>query len=167
MTTFIPINIIRFIVLLLVQVILFNHINFLGYINPYVYILFIAFYPVKNNRALFLFSSFLLGLLIDMFLDTGGIHAAASVTAAYARPMILKFAFGVMYENQKIKFSAIDIGSIAGYIALLVLIHHFVLFYLEIFSISKILLVLKKTLFSGIFTIFLSVIFTVIFSRKK
>ncbi|WP_344737903.1 hypothetical protein [Gaetbulibacter aestuarii] len=102
-----------------------------------------------------------------MFLDTGGIHAAASVTVAYARPVILKFAFGVMYENQKIKFSTLDIGSITVYIALLVLIHHFVLFYLEIFSISKILLVLKKTLFSGIFTIFLSVIFTVIFSRKK
>lgn len=167
MTTFIPTNIIRFLVLLLVQVILFNHINFLGYINPYVYILFMAFYPVKSNRILFMLSSFLLGLLVDMFLDTGGIHAAASVTAAYARPVILKFAFGVMYENQKIKFSTIDIGSLAVYIALLVLVHHFVLFYLEIFSISKILLVLKKTLFSGIFTIFLSVIFTVIFSRKK
>ncbi|GAA4279704.1 rod shape-determining protein MreD [Gaetbulibacter aestuarii] len=167
MTTFIPINTIRFIVLLLVQVIFFNNINFLGYINPYVYILFVAFYPVKSNRLLFMLTCFLLGLMVDMFLDTGGIHAAASVTVAYARPVILKFAFGVMYENQKIKFSTLDIGSITVYIALLVLIHHFVLFYLEIFSISKILLVLKKTLFSGIFTIFLSVIFTVIFSRKK
>lgn len=167
MTTFIPANIIRFVVLLLAQVILFNHINFLGYINPYVYILFIAFYPVKSNRILFMLSCFLLGILVDMFLDTGGIHAAASVAVAYARPVILKFAFGVIYENQKIKFSTIDIGSLTVYLALLVLVHHFVLFYLEIFSISKILLVLKKTLFSGIFTIFLSIIFTVIFSMKK
>ena len=167
MTTLIPINTIRFIVLLLAQVILFNHVNFLSYINPYIYILFIAFYPVKNNRILFMLASFFIGVCVDMFLDSGGIHAASSVTIAYARPVILKFTFGVIYENQKIKFNALDLGSKLVYISLLVLIHHFVLFYLEIFSVSKILIVLKKTLFSGIFTIFLSIIFTVIFSRKN
>ncbi|MDX1811536.1 MAG: rod shape-determining protein MreD [Gammaproteobacteria bacterium] len=167
MTTLIPLNTIRFIVLILAQVLLFSHINFLGYVNPYIYILFIAFYPVKNNRMVFMLMSFLMGLLIDMFLDTGGIHAAASVTVAYARPVILKFAFGVMYENQKIKFQTLDIGSKAAYISLLVLVHHFVLFYLEVFSMSQILFVLKKTLFSGIFTILLSILFTVIFSRKN
>lgn len=167
MTTLIPINTIRFIVLLLAQVTLFNHVNFLGYINPYVYLLFIAFYPVKSNRILFMLASFFIGVCVDMFLDSGGIHAASSVTIAYARPVILKFAFGVMYENQKIKFNALDLGSKLIYISILVLIHHFVLFYLEIFSISKILFVLKKTLFSGIFTIFLSIIFTVIFSRRN
>ena len=167
MTTLIPINTIRFIVLLLAQVILFNHVNFLSYINPYIYILFIAFYPVKNNRILFMLASFFIGVCVDMFLDSGGIHAASSVTIAYARPVILKFTFGVIYENQKIKFNALDLGSKLVYISLLVLIHHFVLFYLEIFSVSKILIVLKKTLFSGIFTIFLSIIFTVIFSRRN
>jgi len=167
MNTFIPINTIRFIVLVLTQVLIFNHINFLTYINPYIYILFIAFYPVKTSRTILLLSSFLIGITIDMFLDTGGIHAAACVSIAYLRPIILKFAFGVMYENQKIKFDTLDLGSKIVYIGLLVLIHHFILFSLEIFSIPKILLVLKKTLFTSIFTLFLSILITVIFSKKN
>ncbi|WP_299553285.1 rod shape-determining protein MreD [Seonamhaeicola sp.] len=158
-------NIIRFLALVLVQVLIFNHVNFLGYINPYIYILFIAFFPVKNNRAILIFLSFLIGLSIDMFLDSGGIHAAASVFVAYIRPVILKPSFGTMYEHQSVRFSAIDFGSKVTYIAFLVFVHHFVLFSLEIFSITKILLILQKTLFSSIFTILLSVIISVIFSR--
>ena len=73
-------NITRFILLVLVQVIVLNKINFLGYINPYIYILFIILFPIKNNRVLFIFLGFLLGLTVDLFLDSGGVHAAACVT---------------------------------------------------------------------------------------
>ena len=159
-------NIVRFLVLVLIQVLIFNHVNFLGYINPYIYILFIAFFPVKNNRAILIFSSFLIGLCIDMFLDSGGIHAAASVFAAYIRPLLLKSSFGTMYEHQSVKFNAIDFGPKIAYITLLIFAHHLVLFSLEIFSISKILLILQKTLFSSIFTILLSIIISIIFSRN-
>lgn len=157
---------IRFILLALFQVILFNHINFLGYINPYVYIIFIFFFPIKNNRPLFIFLSFLLGLTIDMFSDTGGIHAAASVFIAYARPVFLKFAFGTMYEHNNVKFNNTDFGAKLVYIALLTLLHHIILFSLEIFSISRILMMLQKTLFSGIFTILMITLLSIIFSRK-
>lgn len=160
-------NIARFLVLALVQILIFNNINFLGYINPYVYVLFIVFFPVKNNRMLIIFLAFLMGLTIDLFSDSGGIHAAASVTIAFIRPVVLKFAFGALYEHQTIKFSNVDFGTRITYISILVVIHHFILFLLEIFNFSKILLVLQKTLFSSIFTILLCILFTIIFSRKK
>ncbi|WP_282136522.1 rod shape-determining protein MreD [Seonamhaeicola maritimus] len=159
-------NIIRFIALVLVQVIIFNNINFLGYINPYVYILFIAFFPVKNNRLVLILVSFILGLSIDMFLDSGGIHAGASVFIAYVRPLLLKSSFGMIYEHQTVRFGSVDFGSKLIYISLLVPLHHIVLFSLEIFNIFNILLILEKTLFSSIFTILLSIIISVIFSRK-
>ncbi len=158
---------IRFILLVLFQVILFNHINFLGYINPYVYIIFIIFFPIKNNRVLFIFLSFLIGLSIDMFSDSGGIHAAASVLIAYIRPAFLKFAFGTMYEHNNVKFNNTEFGAKLVYIALLTLLHHIVLFSLEIFSFSRILMVLQKTLFSGIFTILMITLLSIIFSRKS
>lgn len=167
MNSVISIHTIRFIVLVFTQALIFNHINFLGYINPYPYLLFILFYPVKNNRMLFIFLSFLLGLTVDMFLDTGGIHAAASVLVAYARPVFLKSSFGMIYEHQTIKFNAVEFGSKLTYIAFLTVIHHIVLFSLEIFSASKIILILQKALFSSIFTILLCVLLTVIFSRNK
>ena len=157
----------RFLILVFFQILIFNHINFLGYINPYVYILLIAFFPVRNNRIIIILLSFFLGLTIDLFLDTGGIHAGACVFIAYIRPVILKSSFGMIYEHQSIKFDTVDFGTKLTYISLLTVIHHFVLFSLEIFNFSKIILILQKTLFSSIFSIILIMIITIIFSKKS
>ena len=160
-------NSIRFVVLILVQVLICSHINFLGYINPHIYILFIILYPVKNNRTLFIFLSFLMGLTVDLFLDSGGINAAASVFIAFARPVILKSSFGMVYEHQSMKFNAVDFGAKLNYITIMTVLHHIILFSLETFSFSRIILVLQKTLFSSIFTIILCVLITIIFGQKS
>jgi rod shape-determining protein MreD len=167
MNSVVTTNIVRFIVLVLIQSLVLNNINFLGHINPYIYILFIILFPVKNNRMLFIFLSFLLGLSLDLFLDSGGVHAAACVTIAYVRPLILKFSFGMIYEHQTIKFSSMEFGQRLSYFAIITLIHHLLLFSLEIFNTSKILLILTKTLFSGIFTILLCLLITVLFSSRR
>ncbi len=159
-------NVMRFILLAGIQVLILNHINFLGYINPYIYILFIMLFPVKNNRTLFIFLSFLLGLTLDIFSDSGGIHAAACVSIAYVRPIILKFSFGTIYEYQTIKFDTVEFSSKFIYIVIMTIIHHLILFSLEIFNTAKVILTLEKTLFSSIFTIILCIMITIIFSRK-
>ena len=157
----------RFVVLVLAQVLIFSHINFLGYINPYVYLIFIFLYPANSNRIVFLILAFLLGLSVDMFLDSGGVHAAACVFTAYIRPVVLKFSFGMLYEHQNIKYSNAEVGSLLGYISILTITHHLMLFLLEIFNMSLILQVLKKTLFSSIFTIILGLLLILLFSGKK
>lgn len=161
------INTIRFIVLLLLQVVLLNNINFLGYINPYLYIVFILIYPFTGNKSLLIFLAFLLGLSIDIFSDSGGIHAAACAFIAYIRPAILKFSFGVSYEYNTIKISKAPMGERITYIAIMVLVHHLILFSLEIFNFSHILLILKSTLFSGIFSVILITCTVLLFSRKN
>lgn len=160
-------SILRFVSLVLLQGLVLNHVNFLGYINPYPYILFVALFPINNNRTLFIFLAFLLGLSVDFFTDSGGIHAAASVTIAYIRPPILKFSFGTIYDNQTIKFNQIDLGSRMVYFSILALFHHLILFSLEVFNFSDIILILKKTLFSSIFTIILCTLFSILFSPKR
>ncbi|MBT8258380.1 MAG: rod shape-determining protein MreD [Bacteroidia bacterium] len=160
-------NTIRFILLVLIQALVLNNINFLGYINPYIYILFILLYPIQNNRLLFIFLSFLLGLFVDIFLDSGGVHAAASVFIAYFRPLFLKFAFGMSYEHQTVKIGHSEIGQRITYISLMTVIHHLILFSLEVFNSGKILLILNKTLFSSIFTIILCLLITILFSQKS
>jgi len=167
MNNTITLNIVRFIILVLVQVLILSNINFLGYINPYIYILFIILYPIKNNRLLFLFVSFLLGLTVDLFLDSSGVHAAACVSIAYIRPVLLKFSFGTIYEHQTVKFSTTDFGHRLTYFSIIVFIHHLILFSLEIFNSSKIILIIKKTLFSSIFTIILCLLITILFSKKN
>ncbi|WP_179336837.1 rod shape-determining protein MreD [Winogradskyella ludwigii] len=160
-------NIARFILLLLAQVVICNHIDFFGYINPYIYIIFIFLFPIKEERLMLLLVSFLLGMFVDLFSDSGGVHAAAAVSLAYARPVLLKSSFGMLYEHQSIKFTTTDIGSLITYITLGTVIHHLILFSLEIFNISNILLILKKTLFSSIFTILLSLLLIILFSRNR
>ena len=160
-------NIIRFIALVLLQVLICNQMNFLGSINPYIYILFILIYPFKNNSLSFIFTSFVLGILIDIFMDTGGAHAAASVTIAYMRPVFLKFSFGAAYEYQAIKFNDADLLPRVIYFTLLILIHHFILFILIIFDNSKAGMVVSNALSTGLFTLFLALTLTTLFSRKE
>jgi len=167
MNSVLTVNIVRFVLLLLVQVLICNHINFLGYINPYIYIIFIFLFPIREERLILLLASFLLGMMIDLFSDSGGVHAAAAVSLAYVRPILLKSSFGMLYEHQSIKFSTTEIGSLISYISLGTVVHHLILFSLEIFNISNILLILQKTLFSSIFTIILSVLIIILFSRNK
>lgn len=156
----------RFVLLVLIQVLLLNHINFMGFINPYLYILFILVYPIDANKSLLIFLSFLLGLSIDLFSDSGGIHAAACVAIAYVRPLLLKFSFGVSYEYNMVKISKMPLFGRMLYISLMVVIHHLILFSLEIFSLSHILLLIKSTLFSGIFSIVLIFCTLLLFSRN-
>ena len=159
-------NIARFVVLIFLQVLILNNINFAGYINPYLYVLFIVLYPFTGNQSLFLFISFLLGLSIDIFEDSGGRNAAACLVAAFVRPNLLRFSFGISYDHQNIRLSATPFGSKLSYVFLMVLIHHFVLFSLEMFSLNHILLILKKTFFSSIFTAILILLSLALFSKK-
>ncbi len=158
---------VRFIILVAIQVLLLNHINFLGYINPYLYILFILTFPFNSNKSLLIVLSFLLGLTIDIFGDSGGVHAAACVVIAYFRPVILKYSFGVSYEYNTIKINQVGFRQRLIYVSSMIILHHLVLFSMEIFNINHIMLLLKSTLFSGIFSIVLILSSISIFSKKS
>ena len=160
-------NSVRFISLVLAQVLIFNNIDFMGYINPYPYILFILVFPFNANRSLYLFIAFLTGLTIDMFGNSGGMHAAACLMIAYIRPIALRLTFGVSYEYNAIKLPNVSFYERLVYISSLVFIHHLVLFSLEVFNISNIIYILKKTLFTGIFTSILCLIFNILFSSRR
>lgn len=161
-------NTILFVLLVLFQATLFNHIDFMGYINPYIYILFLVYYPYdRENTIPFIFLSFLLGLSIDIFSDSGGVHAAATLTTAYLRPVMMRWAFGVSYDYHTIKIGKTTYGQRINYLMLLILTHHLVLFSLEIFSFAHLVIIVKKTIFSAIFTLILSLVFISLFSKKK
>tara|TARA_B100001059_G_C17613454_1_gene465774 strand:+ start:294 stop:797 length:504 start_codon:yes stop_codon:yes gene_type:complete len=160
------INTARFILLVIIQVLLLNQINLFGYINPYLYILFIIIYPFSANKSLLIFLSFLLGLFVDFFSDSGGIHAAASVFIAFIRPFVLKYSFGISYEYNTIKISNEDYLKQIIYVGSMVFFHHFILFALEIFNVNHFLLFLNSILFSSIFSIIIILCIITLFSKK-
>ncbi|WP_347373069.1 rod shape-determining protein MreD [Aequorivita sp. Q41] len=161
------INSVRFIFLIFLQVFLLNNINLFGYINPYLYLFFILMFPLDGSKGLLIFLGFLLGLSIDIFEDSGGVHAAACAFIAYIRPVVLKYSFGVSYQYNSVKIKKADIMERFTYISSLVLMHHLILFSLEIFSFKHMLLLLKSTLFSGIFTIILVFCTMILFTKKS
>ncbi len=160
-------NVIRFISLILVQVLVFNKLNFFGYINPMVYILFLYWYPIKQNRELFIALSFVLGLFIDFFSDTMAINTAATVTIAFLRPSIMRFVFGVNYEFQSFKLSSATRLQQFTFLIVLIVIHHFTYFVLEIFSFSNVLLILKKVFSISLASLVLCTLFSSLFSVAK
>jgi rod shape-determining protein MreD len=161
------VNIFRFILLLAVQIIIFNNMNFLGYISPFPYILFIILYPVNGNKSGLVVASFLLGLIMDMFSNSGGAHATACLVLAYFRPSIFKFAFGVSYEYQTIKLNDVLTPERFSFILLSVVIHHFTLFLLEAFQFSFIFDILIRTLLSTVFTIIICIIIIYLIKPNK
>ena len=161
------VNIFRFILLLAVQIIIFNNMNFLGFISPCPYLLFIILYPVNGNKSGLLASSFLLGLIMDMFSNSGGIHATACLLLAYFRPSIFKFAFGLSYEYQTVKLNDVITPQRFSFIALSVIIHHFTLFFLEAFQLSLILETLLRTVLSTLFTIIICIIIIYLIKPNK
>lgn len=161
------INIIRFILLILAQVAIFSKINFLGFINPYPYILFIILYPVNGNKNGLLLASFFLGITMDMFSDSGGVHAASCLTLAYMRPSFFKFSFGLSYEYQTVKINERLTPERFSFLLISVLTHHIIFFLLEIFRFTFFWDILLRTILSTIFTLILCILLIYLFKPTK
>ena len=142
-----------FLSLLFLQVFVLNNILFLDYINPYLYVAFVVLYPLKKERYTFLFLSFLLGLCIDFFSDSGGINAFALLFVAYIRLFFLRLIMNkTEYDYLLFNLFTEPFGKVFNYVISLIVIHHFILFSLANFSIQNFSDVLLNTLFSSIFT---------------
>ena len=161
MNNFILKNIIRFVILIAVQILVLNNILFMGYINPYIYILFLLLLPFDTPRWLILILGFCLGVSIDAFQNTMGIHAFSCVLIAYCRRPILYFLLPQLKNKKQsyLEFSLQEFGLQRAliYTGSLVLIHHFSLFILEMFKL-ELLRVFLRTLGSSIVSITLLII---------
>lgn len=160
-------NIARFVLLLAAQILIFNNLNFSGYINPYPYILFIILYPVNGNKSGLLLASFLLGITMDMFCNSGGVNAAACLVLAYFRPYIFKFSFGLSYEYQTVKLNDVLTPERFSFILIAVIIHHFTLFFLEIFRLNFLWEILLKTILSTFFTVVFCILIIYLIKPSK
>jgi rod shape-determining protein MreD len=159
--------IISFVIIVLIQVVIMNNIQFSGFINPYFYILFIILLPVNTPRYLLLILGFLLGITIDIFSNTPGIHASATVFIAFLRPFILNSYNLDDQERMMIpSISNIGVKWFINYVAIMIVAHHFFLFFIEVFSFSGFLYTLLRCILSSIFTFVFILISQFLIFRK-
>jgi len=138
------------------QIFLLDNIQFLGYITPMIYVLFILSLPVRFPRSLLLLLAFAMGLIIDIFSNTLGIHAFATVFVAFMRnPVINIFTSIDEGNNPTPSFHSFGVGAYVRYVITIVLLHHTTLFLLEAFSLMNVVFLVPKILISSAVTILL------------
>ncbi|WP_238807662.1 hypothetical protein [Emticicia aquatica] len=101
--------------------------------------------------------SFLIGLLVDIFYNTAGVHASACVAVGYLRSYIIKFLFPTKGVENEIVISLKDMGAerFVRYVAILTIIHHSMLFFVEAGGFQFFLITVLKIICSVVFTTFM------------
>jgi rod shape-determining protein MreD len=161
-------NIIRFILLLFAQVFVFNKFNLGGYFNPMVYPLFILLLPFEIPGALLLFVSFSMGLSVDLFVGSVGLHASAATFMAFMRPLSLRLIHSSRDYETGLKPGINDLGYnwFVSYTLFLVLAHHLFYFSVESFDFSEIGSIILRTLVSTIFSVLVIVMVDIVFKPQ-
>ena len=151
--------VLMFVFLVLIQILILNQIEFRGFINPYMYILFVMLLPLSTPKYIVILSGFFIGLVIDIFSNTQGLHTAATVFIAYVRPFVIRTISG--REDEMGDYPGLKQNKFSWflyYAALMVFLHHFFLFYLEVFTFSHFFTTLFRVVLSSLFSIFVIVL---------
>lgn len=165
-------NAMRFIVLFLIQVLVLERIDLgLGnFLSPdfFIYPLYIMLLPFRTPRWLLLISSFILGLGVDLFYDSPGVHASASVFTAYFREFVLgwlkpKGGYNIDFSPTRKRF-----GNYWFYLysSILLLIHIFFYFGVDAFFAINIGDIVKKISLGYLYSILFIFITMYIFNPE-
>lgn len=154
MTNSIGVNIIRFVVLVLMQVLIVQNIHLGSYIILLPYVLIILLFPFDTPKLVLLIGSFFVGLTVDAFYDTVGLHAAACTLMAFSRYYLLKFIAPRDGYEQGLEPNIDDMGPawFITYAGSLIFIHHFFFFFLEVFRWNEFFRTFFRILLSSIGT---------------
>lgn len=169
MNRLVVINITRFLLLILLQVLVLNKINFYGFLNPYVYILFIFLLPFETPGWLLLSLSFLLGVTVDLFSGTLGLHAAASVFTGFVKPGVVKLVGEKPEYDITTQPTLREMGFkwFLAFSATMTFLHHLALNFIDVFSFKEFLQTLLRVFLSSAFTLLFILILQYIFTSRK
>ena len=159
---------IRFSLLIIVQIFLLNNVQFSGLLNPYLYVYFLIVLPVDFSPNIGLLVAFAMGIIIDMFSQTMGMHTISAVFLAYARPYILRYmAPRDGYEfSRNVSIKQMGWLWFLTFSGLMVFLHHFVLFFIESFRMSGLGYTMLKAVGSSLLTLSLIIIVQLLFTRS-
>lgn len=155
-----------FVGLVLVQVLMLNNICLFGLATPFIYIYFLLVLDKDTDRNALMVMAFLLGLTVDVFSNTPGVNAGASVLVAFMRPGLLRlFSPRDEYENFEPGIYTLGIWAFVRYAIIMALLHHTALFLLESFSIADMGYLSLRILCSTLLTLML--VMAIEFVRHK
>ena len=162
-------NIWRFVLLVALQVLILNYVEVSGFLNPFLYVLFLLLLPFELPRTWLLALAFLLGITVDIFSNTLGMHLAASLLMAYCRPYVLAIIAPRGGYEVGTTPSIRDMGLpwFLSYAGALIFLHHLMLFFVEVFRFTEVFLTLGRVLASSVFTLLLVLLAQYLTYRPK
>ncbi|MCJ8167450.1 hypothetical protein MKJ04_21595 [Pontibacter sp. E15-1] len=162
-------NIVQFILFVALQILLLDNLVLFGTGFCFIYVAFLLFLPLGINRVWLLVLGFATGFTVDMFYDTVGIHAAASVLLAFLRPHVLNLLTprDGYDSSDSVNIHVMGWRWFLVYSFSLIVFHHAAVFFLETINFQTALYTLGKILFSTFFTGILIVILQLLFFSPK
>ena len=129
-------NFSRFVILMLLQVFVFNYVQWFHFLNPSVYLLFLILLPLEIPKSWQYILAFTTGFIVDAFLNTFGIQAFACVLMVFLRPHIIFIFNGLKHLGKGVipAPGVKDFAWILGYTLLLVFVHQITVTILEVFQ---------------------------------
>jgi hypothetical protein len=163
-------NIIRLAIFILVQVYVLNKIPHLHkFVTPYLYFLYILWLPFSISRLGLLFVGFITGLILDYFMMTPGLHAAACVLIAYVRP----FVINILTPKDSSEFNyrepsprAMQWTPYMVYVLILTVLHHGYMVFLEWLDVGNFLDFIIKIFATTGISLLLIFIVELLFPRR-
>lgn len=156
-----------FVLYLALQILLVRNVVLFDYGFCFIYIACILLLPNEIGLTWLLLIAFVIGVLVDTFYNTLGMHAAATVLMAYCRPLIVRAQIDVPGLETRIEFSLrqLGVGAFFRYVLILALIHHTALFFIEASSLSLMIPTLIRIGASTLFTT-VSIVLIQFFTRN-
>lgn len=159
-------NVIRFILFVFIQVLILKNINLGGqqfnYIYLIVYPLFLILLPLRTPHSVLVLLGFLIGVFVDAFYDSYGVHASASVFAGFIRPYVLKLfapkgGYNLNYSPTKQRYG---INWFFGYCSTMLFLHLFFYFSVDAFTFVYLDEIFLRTVSSFIISMLIILVYT-------
>lgn len=158
-----------FLILLMMQLLIFQNNALFGLAFGFVYIGCLIMWPLEANRSLLMTFGFFLGLFVDIFSNTLGIHMFACVLTAFLRTYLVEYLTptGGYDKNSEISLNNMGISWFLSYVSIAVFFHLSVLYFVDTLSFQNFGWALLKIFASTLLTVFVIVLLEFFDKKRK
>lgn len=129
-------NILFYTIILALQLLIFNQFKLFGFITPLIYLIIFVHYKTTYDKTVLLILGFLIGLIIDLSMQTYGCHTFSTITICYLRGRIEKNSFGVNANLPSAMIKDTPLFSRISFFSSLIAIHSIIYYSLIFFNIN-------------------------------
>ena len=152
--------------ILVFQIFVFNQINLLGYITPFLYLIIFIHYKTSYNKTALLFLGFITGIIIDLSMQTYGCHTFATITICYFRAWIEKYSFGVNSNLPSAMISGTKLINRLTFFGIIIFVHSSIYYSLVYFNIELFWTIVLNIIINSIITFIMIWLISQLISNK-